>query len=139
MEALLSLSKGDMRRALNILQVGTSISVHIKIFHIFVIIIIIIIISFLQSTFLAYNEVSERSVYECTGQPLPTDIALIVEWMLNDSFKDAYQSEAIIPLVSADAFDVVFFILAEIGNLKTVKGLALQDILTEIHTYVHRS
>lgn len=42
---------------------------------------------------MASDEVSEKTVYDCTGQPLPTDIGLIVEWMLNESFKDAYQSK----------------------------------------------
>ena len=27
----------------------------------------------------------------------------------------------------------------DIVNVKTAKGLALQDILTEVHSYVHRS
>ena len=114
MEALLSLSKGDMRRALNILQVGTFASLIVLMMHALLLesshtvtcveftcilqlmIILIFVLPFFfftQSTSLAYNDVSEQSVYECTGQPLPTDIALIVEWMLNDSFKDAYQSE----------------------------------------------
>lgn len=29
-------------------------------------------------------------------------------------------------------------LLSEITELKTLKGLALQDILTEIHLFVHR-
>lgn len=39
------------------------------------------------------DEVTELSVYTCTGQPLPTDIAKIVEWMLNEDFSTAYQSK----------------------------------------------
>ena len=27
---------------------------------------------------------------------------------------------------------------ADISRLKTLKGLALQDIVTQIHTYIHR-
>jgi replication factor C subunit 3/5 len=88
-ESLITLSEGDMRRALNILQ----------------------------STAVAFEEVNERNVYLCTGQPLPTDIAKIVEWMLNEDFSTAYQN---------------------ISRLKMLKGLALQDIITQIHTYVHR-
>lgn len=88
-QSLISLSQGDMRRALNILQ----------------------------STAMAYGTVDENSVYSCTGQPLPSDIASIVHWMLNDSFSTAYQN---------------------IMKLKTLKGLALQDILTQVHLYIQR-
>ena len=42
---------------------------------------------------MAHDEVNEQNVYICTGQPLPTDIANIVEWMLNEDFVTAYQSE----------------------------------------------
>ena len=64
MESLVTLSQGDMRRALNILQ----------------------------STSMAHDEVNEQTVYLCTGQPLPSDIAQIVEWMLNQDFSTAYNS-----------------------------------------------
>ena len=64
MESLVTLSQGDMRRALNILQ----------------------------STSMAHDEVNEHTVYLCTGQPLPSDIAQIVKWMLNENFSIAYNS-----------------------------------------------
>ncbi|XP_063310258.1 replication factor C subunit 5 [Pelobates fuscus] len=89
MKALVTLSNGDMRRALNILQ----------------------------STNMAYGTVTEDTVYTCTGHPLRSDIANILDWMLNKDFTSAYKS---------------------IMELKTLKGLALHDILTEIHLYVHR-
>lgn len=89
MKALVTLSNGDMRRALNILQ----------------------------STYMAYDKVSEDTVYTCTGHPLRSDIANILDWMLNKDFTAAYKN---------------------IMQLKTAKGLALHDILTEVHTYVHR-
>ncbi|XP_032823893.1 replication factor C subunit 5 isoform X1 [Petromyzon marinus] len=89
MNALVTLSNGDMRRALNMLQ----------------------------STNMAYGRVTEHNVYTCTGQPLKSDIANIVDWMLNSDFSGAYR---------------------QIMELKTLKGLALQDILTEVHTFVHR-
>lgn len=68
MESLVTLAEGDMRRALNVLQ----------------------------STAMAHDEVNEDSVYSCTGQPLPNDVAKIVEWMLNEDFTTAYQSEDIV-------------------------------------------
>ncbi|KAM9219250.1 LOW QUALITY PROTEIN: replication factor C subunit 5 [Leptosomus discolor] len=89
MKALVTLSNGDMRRALNILQ----------------------------STTMAFGKVTEENVYTCTGHPLKSDIANILDWMLNQDFSTAYR---------------------KITELKTLKGLALQDILTEIHLFVHR-
>uniref|UniRef100_A0A2K6F2I0 Activator 1 subunit 5 n=1 Tax=Propithecus coquereli TaxID=379532 RepID=A0A2K6F2I0_PROCO len=82
MKALVTLPSGDMRRALNILQ----------------------------STNMAFGKVTEETVYTCTGHPLMSDIANILDWMLNQDFT----------------------------MLKTLKGLALHDILTEIHLFVHR-
>nr|CAD7453376.1 unnamed protein product [Timema tahoe] len=79
-KALLTLAQGDMRKVLNVLQ----------------------------STSMAYKEVTEDNVYTCVGHPLKNDIANIVKWLL------------------------------KILDLKTAKGLALQDILTEVHLYVHR-
>ncbi|NWT76685.1 RFC5 factor, partial [Prunella himalayana] len=89
MKALVTLSSGDMRRAVNILQ----------------------------STSMAFGKVTEENVYTCTGHPLKSDIANILDWMLNQDFSTAYR---------------------KIMELKTLKGLALQDILTEIHLFVHR-
>ncbi|NWI40641.1 RFC5 factor, partial [Picathartes gymnocephalus] len=89
MKALVTLSSGDMRRALNILQ----------------------------STSMAFGKVTEENVYTCTGHPLKSDIANILDWMLNQDFSTAYR---------------------KITELKTLKGLALQDILSEIHLFVHR-
>nr|XP_025871678.1 replication factor C subunit 5 [Vulpes vulpes] len=89
MKALVTLSSGDMRRALNILQ----------------------------STNMAFGKVTEETVYTCTGHPLKSDIANILDWMLNQDFTTAYRN---------------------IMELKTLKGLALHDILTEIHLFVHR-
>ena len=65
MDSLVRLSQGDMRRSLNILQ----------------------------STSMSHDEVNEATVYSVTGQPLPNDIAKIVEWMLNENFTTAYESE----------------------------------------------
>lgn len=89
MKALLELSNGDMRRALNILQ----------------------------STSMAHDEVSENNIYTCTGQPKKSDIEDMLEWMLNKEFSVAYRNLEV---------------------LKKEKGIALQDILTEVHKYVHK-
>ncbi|KAJ7424842.1 Replication factor C subunit 5 [Willisornis vidua] len=63
MKALVTLSSGDMRRALNILQ----------------------------STSMAFGKVTEENVYTCTGHPLKSDIANILDWMLNQDFSTAYR------------------------------------------------
>uniref|UniRef100_A0A8C1SQB9 Activator 1 subunit 5 n=1 Tax=Cyprinus carpio TaxID=7962 RepID=A0A8C1SQB9_CYPCA len=89
MKAIVTLSTGDMRRSLNILQ----------------------------STHMAYGKVTEETVYTCTGHPLRSDIANILDWALNKDFTTAYN---------------------QILQLKTLKGLALHDILTEVHLLIHR-
>lgn len=63
-QALLKLSKGDMRRALNVLQACHA----------------------------AYDTVGESEVYNCTGSPHPSDIETIVNSMLSDEFTTSIQS-----------------------------------------------
>ena len=63
--ALLKLSKGDMRRALNVLQACHA----------------------------AYDLIGETEVYHCTGTPQPADIAAIVNSMFSDEFTTSYKSE----------------------------------------------
>ncbi|CAG5045963.1 unnamed protein product [Parnassius apollo] len=89
-KALLTLSGGDMRKVLNTLQ----------------------------STWLAYREVTEDNVYTCVGHPLRSDIDNILNWLLNEN-----------------DFAACF---KHIQDLKILKGLALGDILTEIHTKIQR-
>lgn len=64
-QALLKLTKGDMRRALNVLQACHA----------------------------AYEITGETEVYNCTGNPHPSDIETIVNSMLTDEFTTAYNSE----------------------------------------------
>lgn len=63
-EALITLSGGDMRRVLNVLQ----------------------------STWLAFQKVDEENVYLCVGHPLPSDIKNIINWLLNENYETAYNS-----------------------------------------------
>ncbi|CAO1385819.1 unnamed protein product [Diamesa serratosioi] len=89
-KALMDLSGGDMRKVLNVLQ----------------------------STWMAFKDVTEDNVYTCVGHPLKKDIENIVYWLLNDEdFKETYQ---------------------KLNKIKIDKGLALEDILTQIHLFVHR-
>lgn len=75
------------------------------------------VINILQSCAMAFDEVTEDNVYTCVGHPLRSDITNIVNWSLNDDFSTAYQN---------------------ISKLKIFKGLALQDIVTEVHLYIHK-
>ena len=40
---------------------------------------------------MAYGKVTEETVYTCTGHPLRSDIANILDWSLNKDFTAAYQ------------------------------------------------
>ncbi|KAH7921289.1 P-loop containing nucleoside triphosphate hydrolase protein [Leucogyrophana mollusca] len=86
-KALLKLSKGDMRRALNVLQACHA----------------------------AYDSIGETEIYNCTGNPHPSDIETIVNSMLSDEFTTSYQ------MISA---------------MKTERGLALQDLISGAYEYV---
>ncbi|KAJ4460045.1 putative Replication factor C subunit 5 [Paratrimastix pyriformis] len=69
----------------------------------------------LQSTALQSGErgeVTADMVYQTTGKPHPEDITRLLEWMLNEDFTRAFHL---------------------CWELKTAKGLALQDVATEIH------
>ena len=61
LDALLRLSRGDMRRAINTLQ----------------------------AAHLSHDTVDATAVYACTGQPEPQEIEAIVSSMLNDTFSQA--------------------------------------------------
>lgn len=89
------------------------------------------VLNILQSTALAYTisidptttvgndsiTLTEDHFYLCTGAPLPADIESIVKWMLTLDITSAFN---------------------KINQLKTKKGIALVDILTEVHKYMER-
>lgn len=79
-DAILSLSNGDMRRVLNLLQ----------------------------STAMSSTIVDEKSVYLTSGAPLPTDIDIILQLLMNSPFSEACN---------------------KISQLCTIKGYALADVL----------
>lgn len=66
-KALLKLSRGDMRRALNVLQACHA----------------------------AYDVVGENEIYNCTGNPHPSDIETVVNSMLSDEFTTSYTSKLV--------------------------------------------
>ncbi|KAG5684672.1 hypothetical protein PVAND_013889 [Polypedilum vanderplanki] len=76
------------------------------------------VLNVLQSTWMAFKLVNEDNVYTCVGHPLKKDIENIVYWLLNDeNVKDTYK---------------------KMNALKVDKGLALEDILKQVHLYVQR-
>ncbi|KAJ3323625.1 hypothetical protein HDU76_013606 [Blyttiomyces sp. JEL0837] len=70
-------------------------------------------LNILQAVHAAYDIATEEHVYTCVGAPLPGDILRIAEWMFNCDFETAY---------------------ANIATLKKDKGLALSDIIGDLHT-----
>ncbi|KAK7597837.1 hypothetical protein V9T40_010062 [Parthenolecanium corni] len=75
------------------------------------------VLNILQSASTAFPKIDENAVYVCVGHPLKSDITNIVKWLLNDDFLTTYN---------------------RIRTLQIEKGLALQDILTEVHSFLHR-
>ncbi|KAJ1538553.1 hypothetical protein HK405_013723, partial [Cladochytrium tenue] len=66
----------------------------------------------LQAVHAAYDLADENSVYACVGAPLPADVARVAEWLFNEDFEVAH---------------------SRIVALKKEKGLALSDLVTELH------
>jgi replication factor C subunit 3/5 len=89
-DAVIALGGGDMRRTLNLLQ----------------------------SVAMGHNgQLSEENVYATAGKPLPKDIEEIVQSLLNDDLRVAFQ---------------------KIKALTERKGIALVDVLYELHDLVFR-
>ena len=78
-------------------------------FHLFFII---------KSTHLAFNKVNEENVYNCVGHPSKNDMLKVINSLLNDDFSTIYN---------------------KLIHLKTIRGYALQDILTEVSRFVQMS
>ena len=87
LEACVTLGEGDMRKCLNILQ----------------------------STHMAFADVTPTSVYQCTGAPMPQDVEAMFGWLLQEDY--------------ARAFSLSWRMMAD-------KGLALQDILSKLVEFV---
>lgn len=111
-KALIKLANGDMRKVLNVLQ----------------------------STWMAYKDVTEETVYSCVGHPTPNDIKTIINWLMSiESFQECYESKKSITSKMFHYLIGMIFLKTEIQDLKTNKGLALEDILREVHLFVMRS
>lgn len=94
--ALLRLSKGDMRRALNVLQVSSRLDMLSK--HDLERMGIVCMTwrmdrelqADLQACHAAYDVIDETAVYTCTGNPQPKDIERVVQSMMSDEFGTSY-------------------------------------------------
>jgi len=86
-KAILDLSDGDMRRVLNLLQ----------------------------STAMSYEKIDEASVYLTSGAPLPSDMRVICDLLLNDDFRSCYE---------------------KILRTCTHKGYAIMDVLKDLTTLI---
>ena len=64
LDACVALGCGDMRRCLNILQ----------------------------STHMAFDEVSPDNVYQCTGAPRPADVEQMMGWLMGEDFTSAFNN-----------------------------------------------
>ena len=65
LNAIMKLASGDMRRSLNVLQ----------------------------ACHMAYDEINEVNVYSCTGNPLPSDLKLMLNMLNNMPIKQAYEGQ----------------------------------------------
>jgi DNA polymerase III delta prime subunit len=105
-EALLRLSRGDMRRALNVLQACHA----------------------------AYPVTDEEAVYNCTGNPHPKDIEKVVQSMMGEEFGTCYQSA--FPVLVCPCCCLSRSSPSVINSLKTDRGLALQDLITGAYDHI---
>lgn len=101
-DSLVTLSKGDMRRALNVLQAchasSTPLQAPGKPAQ--------------EPNTIVRDEITQTTIYDCIAAPHPSDVKYIIETLLSKN----------------DMTEC----LRTVNNLKTMKGLALADILTAI-------
>jgi replication factor C subunit 3/5 len=74
-------------------------------------------LNLLQSTCMSAGEVSEEAAYACAGKPQPAEIELCANWLLNEPMAEAFQ---------------------RIKELQTTRGVALVDILQQLHPFLFR-
>ncbi|KAM7253127.1 hypothetical protein ACFE04_025745 [Oxalis oulophora] len=100
--ALVRLSNGDMRKALNILQ-----STHMA----------------------SPQQITEEAVYLCTGNPLPKDIEQLSYWLLNESFSDSFTKVSDIKTRKGLALvDIVREVTMFVFKIKMPSGVRVQLI-----------
>ena len=73
------------------------------------------VLNIIQSTSLTHNPIKEKHVYLSTGKPSPSDIASILDSLMNDTISNTINF---------------------IAEIQTKKGLDLLDIVIELYTVV---
>ncbi len=76
------------------------------------------VLNVLESCSLAHKHITLQDVYDVTGRPSPTDMDLIYASLNQDRFNEA---------------------MTAILNIKTVKSLALEDIMSELHKSIMKT
>ena len=84
----------------------------------------------LQACHAAYDLTGESEIYNCTGNPHPSDIETVVNSMFSDEFTTSYQSEDFYTL------NAISNALEVINSMKIERGLALQDLITGAYDYI---
>ncbi|KAF9695029.1 hypothetical protein EKO04_006882 [Ascochyta lentis] len=100
-ESLVTLSKGDMRRALNVLQACHASSTPLQPPG-----------KPADPSTIVRDQITQTTIYDCIAAPHPSDVKFILDTLL--ATNDMTQC------------------LRTVNNLKTLKGLALADILTTV-------
>jgi replication factor C subunit 3/5 len=91
----------------------------------------------LQACHAAYDVTGETEVYNCTGNPHPSDIETIVNSMFSDEFTTAYRSKCTQFAVRCRPLLTFFFApIIVISDLKTERGLALPDLLNGAFEFI---
>jgi len=75
------------------------------------------VINLLQSASMAHDTIDANNVYTCCGQPKKEDIRAIMTSLISDSFNECH---------------------SKISKLQREKGIALQDVITQLHLLVHK-
>ncbi|OLL26733.1 Replication factor C subunit 3 [Neolecta irregularis DAH-3] len=109
-EALLRLSKGDMRRALNVLQACHA----------------------------AYDYIDGVDVYNCVGNPQPQDITKIVQSMMNEEFTVSLNTISTIKTEKGLALQDILGGVYEVLQETQLRGNVRIYILDQLATIEHR-
>uniref|UniRef100_A0A915KTB0 Activator 1 subunit 5 n=1 Tax=Romanomermis culicivorax TaxID=13658 RepID=A0A915KTB0_ROMCU len=88
-------------------------------------------INILQCSSMAFDDVNEENVYTSNKR-------IYFRQMVHDIERNLPWVEKYRPAILEDLVAHKDIVATTIAELKTAKGLALQDILTEVHVYVHR-
>lgn len=74
-------------------------------------------LNLLQSVCMSAGKVTQEAAYGCAGKPMPSDIEACAKWLLNERLPDAFH---------------------RIRDLQISKGIALVDILQQLHPFLFR-